>query len=85
MGRNFDDLEVQQYMRWLPFEVVRSKEGKAQARIKKAEGKYWLLSFVEVQSELIRKMKTDAEKFIGQKEISSAVFTVPTYYKDEER
>jgi hypothetical protein len=35
-------------MRWLPFEVVRSKEGKAEARIKKAEGKYWLLSFVEV-------------------------------------
>jgi hypothetical protein len=35
-------------MRWLPFEVVRSKEWKAEARIKKAEGKYWLLSFVEV-------------------------------------
>jgi molecular chaperone DnaK (HSP70) len=29
MGRDFDDPEAQKYMRWLPYEVVRSKEGKA--------------------------------------------------------
>ncbi len=65
MGRDFDDPEAQKYMRWLPYEVVRSKEGKAQTRIKKSDGKYQLLSYVEVQSEVIRKMKADAERFIG--------------------
>ena len=85
MGKNFDDPEVQKYMRWIPYEVVKSKDGKTLARIKKGEGKDSLLSFVEVQSELIRKLKTDAENFIGQKQINSAVITVPTYFKDEER
>ncbi len=85
MGRDFDEPEVQKYMRWLPYEVVRSKDGKAQARIKKSDGKYWLLSYVEVQSEVIRKMNADAERFIGQKEIKYAVITVPTYFKDEQR
>jgi hypothetical protein len=48
MGKNFDDPEVQKYMRWIPYEVVKSKDGKSLVRINKGDGKDSLLSFVEI-------------------------------------
>jgi uncharacterized protein YegP (UPF0339 family) len=52
-------------MKMLPYEVVKSKDGKPMIRIKKANGKDKLLSIEEIFAILIHKMKTNAEKMIG--------------------
>ena len=77
MGMKFDDVEEE--IKRSPYEVVRSKSGDCRVKI---EGKEY--SPQEISAQVLVKLKTSAEKFLGQ-EVSEAVITVPAYFNDAQR
>ena len=84
MGKKFDDPEVQQDMKWVPYNVVKGSNGKAMISITQDNGKTKLISPEEVSALILGKMKEIAEKYISQN-IKYAVITVPAYFTDGQR
>lgn len=82
IGRKFEDKEVQNDIKWLPYDVVQ-KQGKPYVSIDTTSGKR-TLSPEEVSSYVLLKMKDIAENYIGQ-EVKYAVVTVPAYFNDAQR
>jgi heat shock protein 5 len=82
IGRKFEDKEVQNDIKWLPYDVVQ-KQGKPYVSIDTTSGKK-TLSPEEVSSYVLLKMKDIAENYIGQ-EVKYAVVTVPAYFNDAQR
>lgn len=82
IGRKFDDKEVQNDIKWLPYDVVQ-KQGKPYVSIDTTSGKK-TLSPEEVSSYVLIKMREIAENYLGQ-EIKYAVVTVPAYFNDAQR
>jgi molecular chaperone DnaK len=79
MGKRFDDEDVQQAMRSVPYEIVESDNGDAWVAARGDE-----LSPSEISSFVLREMKKIAEDFLGE-EVSDAVVTVPAYFNDAQR
>ncbi len=79
MGRRIDDAEVRQLQKTMPYEIVEGKNGMACVRI---EGRTYTPQ--EISAKILTKLKTDAEKFLGQK-VTEAVITVPAYFNDAQR
>ncbi|KKU31997.1 MAG: Chaperone protein DnaK [candidate division WWE3 bacterium GW2011_GWA1_46_21] len=79
MGRHFGDAEVSQLQKTMPYEIVEGKNGMACVKI---EGKVYTPQ--EISAKILAKLKTDAEKFLGQA-ITEAVITVPAYFNDAQR
>jgi molecular chaperone DnaK len=79
IGRKFDDPEVQKAVKHSPFKIVRADNGDAWIEV---SGKK--VSPQEVSAQVLRKMKKDAEAYLGQ-EVTEAVITVPAYFNDSQR
>jgi len=79
MGRKFDSPEVRDVKKTAPYEIVEGKNGLACVEI---EGKTYTPQ--EISAKILAKLKTDAEKFLGQP-IKEAVITVPAYFDDSQR
>ena len=77
IGRKFD--EIQEEIKWVPYEVVKGKDGGA---LIKFDGKD--VRPEEIGAHVLTKIKEDAEKFLGSK-VSEAVITVPAYFNDDQR
>ena len=77
MGRRFD--EMAEEIKMVPYEVVRAANG--DAAVKVADRQY---SPQEISAMILRKLKEDAESFLGEK-ITEAVITVPAYFNDAQR
>jgi len=78
IGHRFEDTEVQNDLKVLPYEVKKSGDA-----IKVVmNGKEY--SPEEVSAMVLQKMKADAEAKIGEK-IEEAVITVPAYFDDAQR
>lgn len=79
IGRRFDEDEVQKDMDLMPFKIVKADNGDAwvESRDKK-------IAPPQVSAEILRKMKTTAEDYLGE-EVSEAVITVPAYFNDSQR
>ncbi len=77
MGRRFD--EIQQERSMVPYRVVEGKNGMAVVRI--GETQY---TPEEVSAMILRKLKQDAESYLGEK-VLKAVVTVPAYFNDAQR
>ncbi len=77
MGRKFD--EVNEEMKMVPYQVVRSSNGDARVN---AQGKEY--SPPEVSAMVLQKLKQAAEEYLGQP-VSKAVITVPAYFNDAQR
>ena len=79
MGRKFDDLEVQEAIKKLPYKVVKGTDGDAHVEMGgQAHPPPEISSFV------LQKIKQDAEAKLGEK-ITQAVITVPAYFNDAQR
>lgn len=63
----------------LPYETVQGKNNSVNIR---ADGKDY--SPQEISAQVLRKLKEDAEAYLGQK-IEQAVITVPAYFNDSQR
>jgi molecular chaperone DnaK len=77
MGRKYE--EVQQEIKLVPYEVVRTKNGDAHVKIEDH-----VYSPPEISSMILQKLRADAEAFLGEK-ITQAVVTVPAYFNDSQR
>jgi molecular chaperone DnaK len=79
IGRKFDDKEVQKDIKLAPYKIVKADNGDAWVEI---NGK--ALSPQEVSAQILRKLKNDAEAYLGEK-VTDAVITVPAYFNDSQR
>jgi molecular chaperone DnaK len=79
IGRRFDDAEVQKAVKLSPYKIVRADNGDAWVEVR---GKK--ISPQEVSAQILRKLKKDAEAYLGQP-VTEAVITCPAYFNDAQR
>jgi len=79
IGRKFADKEVQKDIKLAPYKIVKAKNGDAWVEV---NGK--ALSPQEVSAQILRKLKKDAEAYLGET-VTDAVITVPAYFNDSQR
>lgn len=79
IGMKFTDKVVGELKKDYPYTIVAGKNGMAAVEI---EGKVYTPQ--EISAMILRKLKEDAEKFVGQT-ITDAVITVPAYFDDAQR
>ncbi|MBN2057584.1 MAG: molecular chaperone DnaK [Candidatus Saganbacteria bacterium] len=77
IGRLFK--EVQQELKYVPFQV--SEGGKGEAKIQIGDKSY---SPPEISAMVLQKMKQAAEDYLGES-VKKAVITVPAYFNDSQR
>ncbi|KAI3662204.1 hypothetical protein MP638_002190 [Amoeboaphelidium occidentale] len=82
IGRRFNDKEVQQEIKTLPFKVVDNKGAPAIEVVIKGEKKRFTPE--EISAMILGKMKETAEAYLG-KPVTHAVVTVPAYFNDAQR
>jgi len=79
MGMKYNAPEIQHLKKDYPYSIVEGQNGLACVEV---EGKTYTPQ--EISAKILAKMKTDAEKFLGQT-ITDAVITVPAYFDDSQR
>ncbi len=79
IGRRFDETEQERKM--VPYKVIKGATG--DVRIKIAANNRELTP-QEVSSNILAKLKADAEAYLGEK-VTKAVITVPAYFNDSQR
>ncbi len=79
MGRKYDDPEVKQSMKYVPYDVKKAANGDVRVVI---NGKEY--SPPEISAMILQKIKSDAEAYLGQP-VTQAVITVPAYFNDSQR
>ncbi len=78
IGRRFNDQEVQESQKHLPFAMKADGD---RIKIKMGDKDY---NPQEISAMVLQKLKTDAEEKTGEK-ITDAVITVPAYFDDSQR
>ena len=79
IGRRHDDQYSKKFSELVPYKIISAKNGDAWV---KANGQEYAPS--EVSSFILRKLKEDAESYLGEK-VEKAVITVPAYFNDAQR
>jgi len=79
MGRKYDDVEVQEAIKKLPYKIVKGADGDAHVEMGSQAHPP-----PEISSFILQKIKQDAEAKLGEK-ITQAVITVPAYFNDAQR
>src|SRR3989338_8604673 len=77
MGHTFDETEQER-----KYVSYKTKKGKDNAVVVEVDSKEYTPQ--EVSAMTLRKLKEDAEKYIGEK-VTAAVITVPAYFNDSQR
>ncbi len=78
IGRKFEDKEIQEDLKTLPYEIKKSGDG---IKIKMGDKDY---TPQEISAMILQKLKADAEEKLGDK-VEEAVITVPAYFDDAQR
>jgi molecular chaperone DnaK len=79
MGRKFQDAEVQQTIKQVPYTIQEAPNGDVRVVI---GGKEY--SPPEISAMILQKLKADAEAYLGDT-VTQAVITVPAYFNDSQR
>ena len=79
IGRRHNDEYSKKFSELVPYKIISAKNGDAWVQ---ANGQDYAPS--EVSSFILRKLKEDAEAFLGEK-VDKAVITVPAYFNDAQR
>ncbi|MBD3311518.1 MAG: molecular chaperone DnaK [Candidatus Magasanikbacteria bacterium] len=78
IGRRFEDAEVQDVKKHVPYEIIADGE---RVKVKMGDKEY---TPPEISAMVLQKLKADAEEKTGDK-IEEAVITVPAYFDDSQR
>ena len=78
IGRSFDDPEVQEDLKLVPYKIIKANGG---VKVKMGDKEY---TPREISAMVLQKLKADAEEKLGEK-IEKAVITVPAYFDDSQR
>ena len=84
IGRNYDDKEIQEDMKYWPFKVIKDDNNRPLFEINNDDGKIEKFYPEEISSMILSKLKENAENFCGS-EIKKAIITVPAYFNDLQR
>ncbi len=79
MGLKLDDPVVQKDIELMPYQLTSASNGDVRVTVREK-----LYSPPEISAMILRKIKQDAEKFLGEK-IEKAVITCPAYFNDSQR
>ncbi len=79
IGRKYDDPEVQELAKFLPYKICAAPNGDAWIEV---EGRKYSPS--EIGAAVLRTLKESAEAFLGEA-VHRAVITVPAYFDDAQR
>ncbi|HDH99182.1 MAG TPA: molecular chaperone DnaK, partial [bacterium] len=79
IGRRYDDPEVQEELKRLPYETRKRSDGGVEIKM----GDKWYTP-IEISSMILQKLKLDAEEKLGEK-ITAAVITCPANFDDSQR
>ncbi len=80
IGRRYDDKEVQDAKKSLPYEIRKEDKGDG---VEIKLGEKWHKP-AEISAMILQKLKKDAEEKIGEK-ITDAIITCPAYFDDAQR
>ncbi len=78
IGRKYDDKEVQDDLKILPYKIVKKGAGVA---VKLGDDE---MTPEKISAMILSKIKADAEAFLGEK-VTEAIITVPAYFDDSQR
>lgn len=78
IGRKFEEEEVKNDVKSMPYEIVKAGEG---VKVKMGDKEY---TPQEISAMILGKLKSDAESRLGEK-VTEAVITVPAYFNDSQR
>lgn len=78
IGRAFEDKEVQEDVKLMPYKIEKSNGG---VKVKMQDKDY---TPQEISAMILGKLKADAEEKLGEK-VTEAVITVPAYFDDAQR
>ena len=84
IGRKKDDKETKKFSNLVPYKVSSHENGDAWVDSLDEKGKPKSYSPSEVSSFILRKLKEDAEAYLGET-VEKAVITVPAYFNDAQR
>ena len=84
IGRKKDDNETNKFSNLVPYKVSAHENGDAWVDSLDEKGKPKSYSPSEVSSFILRKLKEDAEAYLGES-VDRAVITVPAYFNDAQR
>merc|ERR1711998_421146 len=84
IGRKKDDEETNKFSNLVPYKVSAHENGDAWVDSLDEKGKPKSYSPSEVSSFILRKLKEDATKYLGET-VTQAVITVPAYFNDAQR
>ena len=84
IGRKKDDNETNKFSNLVPYKVSAHENGDAWVDSLDEKGKPKSYSPSEVSSFILRKLKEDAEAYLGES-VDKAVITVPAYFNDAQR
>jgi len=79
IGRNFDDPEMVEIRKTLPYAISKASDGGVKIRARDKE-----YAPPEISAMVLQKLKADAEAYFGEA-ITQAVITVPAYFNDSQR
>lgn len=79
IGRKFIEKEVQKEIGVVPFKITATDNGDAWVTVRNQ-----LLAPPQISAELLRKMKKNAEDYLGET-VTEAVITVPAHFNDAQR
>ncbi len=77
IGRRFNEVESERKI--VSYKVIETSDGGCKVSVQNKE-----YTPEEISAMILRKLKDDAEKYLGEK-VSSAVITVPAYFNDSQR
>ena len=80
IGRKYEDKEVQDDKKNVPFKIIKSEKGDSVAVT--LGGKDY--SPEAISAMILSKIKADAEAYLGEK-VTEAIITVPAYFDDSQR
>ncbi len=84
IGRKKDDDETNKFSNLVPYKISAHENGDAWVDSLDDKGKPKSYSPSEVSSFILRKLKEDAEAYLGET-VDKAVITVPAYFNDAQR
>jgi len=84
IGRNYNDKEIQEDMKYWPFKVIKDDNNRPLFEIKYDDGIIEKFYPEEISSMILSKLKKNAKDFCGS-EIKKAIITVPAYFNDLQR
>ncbi|MDE2857640.1 MAG: molecular chaperone DnaK [Chloroflexota bacterium] len=79
MGRKFNDKEVRDAAKLMPYKVSAASNGDVRIRLNERD-----YSAPEISAMVLQKLKADAEAYLGEA-VGQAVITVPAYFNDTQR